>query len=245
MKAKKILVSQPDPNNEKSPYNALALSHSLEIDFKPFIAIKPLAVNEFRESKIFVPDHTAVILTSRHATDHFFRIYDELRLEKNPNLKYFCITELISNYLQKYIVIKKRKVFVGGRTCSDLFPLFSKHHTEKYLYPTSQNPQQEIIDYLRSNTIDFTVAQMYRIAPNDMKDVNPANYDMLVFFSPAEINALLENFPDYQQGATLFACYGNSTAKSIREAGFRVDVEAPMPDFPSMTGTLGHFFNSK
>jgi uroporphyrinogen-III synthase len=244
MTIKRILVSQPKPSDDQSPYHTLAKRHNLSIEFMPFIAIHPLPKDEYKNQKISITDHTAVILTSRHAANHFFRICNEMRIELKPDFKYFCATPLIANYLNKFITIRKRKVFVGRRSTTDIFPYIFKHEDEKYLYPTSQNPQKDIVNFLEVNGIYHSVLQLYKVVANKLNGIQLSGFDLLVFFSPAEINALIENFPRFRQGKTLLAGFGTSTCNAIRQAGFNVDIAAPMDEYPSMTGTLDYFLRN-
>jgi len=235
---KSILITQADPATPHNPYQELAKNYSLHIDFRPFIEIQPLPAREFRKQKISILDHTAIIFTSRNAIDHFFTITKEMRIEIPPDMKYFCISEQTSNYLQKYIVIRKRKIFTGQKTAQDLIEIMKKHKTEKYLYPCSSIRRGDIPDFLEKNQYQYTEAVIYDTVASDLSDLDYKRYDMIAFFSPSGVSALLKNFPDFQQGNQLFAAFGATTAQAIREQNFRVDVEAPMPNAPSMTGAI-------
>jgi uroporphyrinogen-III synthase len=235
---KSILVSQPKPKDDNSPYYKLAEKYKLKIDFRPFIQIEPVNVKEFRQQKINILDHTAVIFTSRNAIDHFFNICKELKIEVPTDMKYFCISELTANYLQKYIVIRKRKIFTGLRTATDLIEVLKKHKNEKYLFPCSNIRKDDIPEFLRQNDYQFTEATLYKTVASDLSDLADIKYDVIAFFSPSGINSLLVNFPDFEQNSTRIAAFGPTTAKAVREAGLELDIEAPLPNAPSMTGAI-------
>ena len=238
MKINKILVSQPKPTTEKSPYYDLAQKYEVEIVFRPFIKVEGLSSKEFRQQKISILDYTAIIFTSRTAIDHFFTLCKSLRVTIPDTMKYFCTTENISLYLQKYIVYRKRKIHHGTKSnkLEDLVPILAKYN-EKYLFPIS-DVHKEDTSFLEKNNINYTKAIMYRTVSNDFTPDEPFDYDMLVFFSPAGIASLLKNFPDFEQGDIKIACFGPTTAKAIKDAGLRLDVEAPTPEMPSITGAL-------
>lgn len=233
-----ILVSQPKPTDEKSPYFQLAEKYKLKIDFRPFIQVEPVPVKEFRKQKIEILNHTAIIFTSRNAIDHFFTICKELKVEMPPEMKYFCISEQTAHYLQKYIVIRKRKLFVGQKTAADLFDYFKKHKNEKYLFPCSDIRKEDIPDYLNKMNITYTEAIIYHTVAADLSDLRDIKYDILAFFSPSGIKSLKQNFPDFEQNNTRIAAFGPTTAKAVRDMGLILDIEAPMPNAPSMTGAL-------
>ncbi|NOZ46213.1 MAG: uroporphyrinogen-III synthase [Chlorobi bacterium] len=241
MKIKKILVSQPKPATEKSPYFDLAEKYNLKIDFRPFIQVEGENVKEFRKSKININEFTAVIFTSRTAIDHYFRICQELRITPPDALKYFCISESTAFYLQKYIVYRKRKIFYGKGKFDELLDLISKHAEEKYLLPLSNIHKQEIPKKLEKNKIDFTKAILYKTVVSDLSDLSNVNYDILVFFSPSGITSLLENFPNFTQNSTKIAAFGPTTAKAVKTAGLRLDIQAPMPQAPSMSMALDQY----
>ena len=238
MKINKILVSQPKPTTEKSPYYDLAQKYEVEIVFRPFIKVEGLSSKEFRQQKISILDYTAIIFTSRTAIDHFFTLCKSLRVTIPDTMKYFCTTENISLYLQKYIVYRKRKIHHGTKSnkLEDLVPILAKY-IEKYLFPIS-DVHKEDTSFLEKNNINYTKAIMYRTVSNDFTPDEPFDYDMLVFFSPAGIASLLKNFPNFEQGDIKIACFGPTTAKAIKDAGLRLDVEAPTPEMPSITGAL-------
>jgi len=241
MKIKRILVSQPPPENGKSPYFELADKNNLLIDFRPFIHVEGVPSKEFRQNRIDILDHTAVIFTSKTAVDHFFRICEELRISVPDSMKYFCISEATAYYLQKYIVYRKRKIFYGNGIFSDLMDLINKHRDETYLVPLSDSHKEEIPKTLKEQKIKYSKAILYRTVCSDLSDLSLINYDMLVFFSPSGIKSLKQNFPDFQQDSIKIASFGETTASAVEEAGFRLDVKAPMPDAPSMTMALEQF----
>lgn len=241
MKIKKILVSQPEPNFANSPYNELATKNNLKIDFRPFIQVEGVPSKEFRKEKINILDHTAVIFTSRTAIDHFFRIAQELRTTIPDTMKYFCISEATAFYLQKYIVYRKRKIFFSNGKFCDLVDVLSKHKDEKFLIPLSDIHKEEIPVQLEKAKINYTEAIMYRTVSSDLSDLKDVNYDILVFFSPQGIKSLFQNFPEFQQNETKIATFGPSTAQAVRDAGLRLDIEAPVPEAPSMTMALERF----
>jgi uroporphyrinogen-III synthase len=235
---KSILVSQPKPATEKSPYFTLAEKYDLKVDFRPFIHVEPIPVKEFRKQKIDILKHTAVIFTSRNAVDHFFSICKELKIEMPADMKYFCISEQTAHYLQKYIVIRKRKIFVGERTAQDLINVLKKHKNEKYLFPCSNIRKNDIPDFLEANGIQFAEAVIYKTVASDLSDLKDIKYDIIAFFSPSGINSLFVNFPDFKQNNTRIAAFGPTTAKAVKDAGLILDIEAPLPNAPSMTGAL-------
>lgn len=237
-KVESILVTQARPADEKSPYFELAKRYNLTIDFRPFIEIQGVSFKEFRKQKVNIMEHTAIIFTSRNAVDHFFRICKEAKYEMPADMKYFCVSEQTSNYLQKYIQIRKRKVFTGQKTAADLLVLIQKHKTEKFLFPCSDKRRNDIPEFMGSNDLHLTEAVMYETVSSDLSDLTNVFYDILCFFSPSGIKSLVENFPGYQQNKTRIAAFGPTTAKAVIEAGLQLDIEAPMPNAPSMTGAL-------
>lgn len=237
-KVKSILVTQDFPNDTNSPYLKLAEKYDLKIDFRPFIQVEAVPAKEFRKQKIEILDHTAIIFTSRNAVDHFFQICQELKIEMPPDMKYFCISEQTSNYLQKYIVIRKRKIFTGLKTAQDLLEILKKHKNERYLFPCSDIRKNDIPDFLRENGYKFTEAIMYHTVASDLSDLTDVFYDILAFFSPSGINSLFVNFPEFRQNNTRIAAFGPTTAQAVRDAGLILDIEAPLPNAPSMTGAL-------
>lgn len=237
-KVKSILVTQEAPPDLNSPYLKLAEKFNLKIDFRPFIQVEPVPVKEFRKQKIEILNHTAIIFTSRNAVDHFFDIVRELKLEMPPEMKYFCISDQTSNYLQKYIVIRKRKIFTGLKNALELLEIIKKHKNEKFLFPCSDIRKNDIPDFLKSNNFNYTEAIIYHTVASDLSDLKNVYYDILAFFSPSGINSLLVNFPDFSQNNTRIAAFGPTTAKAVRDANFVLDIEAPLPNAPSMTGAL-------
>ena len=244
MKIKKILVSQPNPENGKSPYFELADKNNLQVDFRPFIHVEGIPGKVFRHERIDILEHSAVIFTSKTSVDHFFRICEELRITVPDTLKYFCISESTAYYLQKYIVYRKRKIFYGNGRFSDLMDLIHKHREESFLVPLSDLHKEEIPNTLKDQKIKFTKAIIYRTVCSDLADLPVDDYDMLVFFSPSGIKSLMQNFPDFKQDSIKIASFGTTTASAVEEAGFRLDVRAPMPEAPSMTMALDQYIKS-
>ncbi|MCW0483457.1 uroporphyrinogen-III synthase [Gaoshiqia sediminis] len=241
MKIKKILVSQPKPESAKSPYFDLAEKTCVQVDFRPFIQVEGVSAKEFRQTRIQILDHTAVIFTSRTAIDHFFRICQETRITVPDTMKYFCISEATAFYLQKYIVYRKRKIFYGNGKFSDLIEVMKKHKDDKFLVPLSHIHKQEIPELLDKGGFKYTKAILYRTVSSDLSDLKEVNYDILVFFSPSGIKSLKQNFPDFEQNETKIASFGPSTAAAVKEAGLRLDIEAPTAQAPSMTMALEQF----
>ncbi|MFW5830826.1 MAG: uroporphyrinogen-III synthase [Prolixibacteraceae bacterium] len=241
MKIKSILVSQPKPTTAKSPYFELSERLGLKIDFRPFIQVEGVPAKEFRQARVQILEHSAVIFTSRTAIDHFFHICQELRITVPDSMKYFCISEATAFYLQKYIVYRKRKIFFGNGKFSDLISVMKKHKDEKLLVPLSDIHKQEIPDLLDKNDFKYTKAILYRTVSSDLSDLKDVNYDVLVFFSPSGIKSLFQNFPDFKQNDTLIACFGPSTASAVKEAGLRLDIQAPTAQAPSMSMALEQY----
>lgn len=241
MSIKTILVSQPKPEGEKSPYFDLAEKYKLKIDFRPFIHVEGVSVQEFRTHKIDLKEHTAVILTSKTAVDHFFRISEETRFEVPDTMKYFCISEAVALYLQKYVTYRKRKIFFGKQTIEELVDPIKKHKGEKFLLPCTDILQDKIPLTLEDAKIPFTKAMLYRTVASDLSDLEDVYYDMLVFFSPGGIESLFKNFPDFKQNKTLIAAFGPTTANAVVKNNLRLDVHAPMPNAPSMTAAIENF----
>lgn len=245
MNVKKVLVSQPQPENGKSPYFEIGEKYGVEIVFRPFIKVEGLSAKEFRQSKINISDYTGIIFTARTAIDHFFRLCEEMRIKMPDTMKYFCTTESIALYLQKYIQYRKRKIFHGTTGKLDgLLPFFQKHKKEKLLWVVS-DVNKEDTSVLDKNGLDYTKAIMYRTVSNDFTPEEPRDYDMFVFFSPSGIQSLLKNYPDFVQGDTRIACFGPATAQSARDAGLRLDIEAPTPEAPSMTAALENYLKTQ
>lgn len=241
MKIKKILVSQPKPEDNKSPFYELAKKNNITIDFRPFIHVEGVALKDFRKQKINVLDHSAIIFTSRTSIDHFFRITKDLKANIPETMKYFCINEATAFYLQKYIVYRKRKIFYGKGKFEELVEVLVKHTEENYLVPLSDVHKQEIPKKLRKFKLKFTAGIFYKTVSSDLSDLADVNYDILVFYSPSGIKSLFQNFPNFQQNDIKIASFGTSTAKAVKEAGLRLDIQAPMPKAPSMTMALENF----
>jgi uroporphyrinogen-III synthase len=237
-KVKSILVTQEAPTDPNSPYLKLAEKYNLKIDFRPFIQVEPVPAKEFRKQKIDILNHTAIIFTSRNAVDHFFIICQELKVELPADMKYFCISDQTSNYLQKYIVIRKRKIFTGLKDTHDLLEIIKKHKNEKFLFPCSDIRKNDIPDFLRENGYNFTEAIIYHTVAANLSDLKNVYYDILAFFSPSGINSLVVNFPDFIQNNTRLAAFGPTTSRAVHDAGLILDIEAPLPNAPSMTGAL-------
>lgn len=237
-KVSSILVSQPEPADKNSPYYKLAEKYNLKIDFRQFIEIDPVDVREFRKQKVNILDHTAVIFTSRNAVDHFFRLAAETKVEIPADMKYFCISEQTANYLQKYIVIRKRKIFTGERTAQDLLEVMKKHKKEKFIFPCSDIRKEDIPEFMEQNGYTFSEVIIYKTVAADLSDLSDITYDIIAFFSPSGIKSLFDNFPNFKQNKTRIAAFGPTTAKAVKEAGLILDIQAPLPNAPSMTGAL-------
>ena len=241
MKIKKVLVSQPKPTSEKSPYFDIAEKYGVKIDFRPFIKVESLSAKEFRQQKISILDYTAIVFTSRHAIDHFFHLCEELRVTIPETMKYFCTSETIALYIQKYVQYRKRKVFFGPTgKFTDLVPLIAKHSSERYLVPVSDVHTDEVSGLLAKHKINYKEAVMYRTVSNDFSGED-FDYDMLIFFSPAGIQSLMKNFPGFEQKDIAIGSFGPTTAKAVKDAGLRLDLEAPTAAAPSMTAALDSF----
>ncbi len=241
---KKILVSQPKPASEKSPYYDIAERFGVELVFRPFIKVEGITAREFRTQKVSISDYTAVIFTSRHAIDHFFTLAKELRANISEDMKYFCVTETIALYIQKYVQYRKRKVFFGtSGKVDDLLPMMVKHKNERYLVPQSDVHNDAVAKLLDSKKLQHRECVMYRTVSNDFteEEIKTFDYDMLLFFSPSGIEALTKNFPDFKQGDIAIATFGPTTAKAAEDAGLRLDLKAPSEKYPSMTGALQHY----
>jgi len=242
---KTILVSQPRPDSEKSPYFDLAEKYNLTIDFRPFIQVEGLSVQEYRLQKVDFSEHTAVIFTSKVAVDHFFRMAQELRFSVPDSMKYFCISEAIAYYLQKYVTYRKRRVFFGRQTINDLVEVMKKHKNDKMLLPCTDILRDNIPETLTQSKIHFSKAVLYRTIASDLSDLEDVYYDMLVFFSPGGVESLLKNFPDFKQNKTLIAAFGPTTAQALKKNKLRLDVHAPQPDAPSMPAAIELYIKKK
>lgn len=242
MKVTKILVSQPKPASDKSPYFDIVRKYGVTIDFKQFIKVESVNSKEFRQQKVTILDHTAIVFTSRHAIDHFFGLCAELRVTIPDNMKYFCVSETIALYIQKYVQYRKRKVFFGDNgKMEGLLPVMVKHKSEKYFVPLSSVHTDEITQMLDASNLQHTEAVMYRTVSHIFEPGELDGYDMMIFFSPAGIVSLKENLPDFKQGETKIACFGPATATAIKEEGLRLDLEAPTTTAPSMTMALEQY----
>ncbi|GAA4301125.1 uroporphyrinogen-III synthase [Compostibacter hankyongensis] len=239
-----ILISQPKPEAEKSPYFDLAKKFNVELVFHPFVRVEGVSAKEFRKQKIDIQSYTAVILTSRNAVDHFFRICEEMKVKVSQDCKYFCITEAVALYLQKFILYRKRKVFFGADgSTKGLLDVVAKHKDEKFLVPRSETGKEDIPKWLKENKCDYAAAVLYRTVCNDISTVMQAKHDMIVFFTPTGVRSLVENFPDFKQNGTFIGAFGPTTSKAVEEAGLRLDVKAPMPEAPSMVAVLENYLS--
>ena len=227
--------------NPKSPYFDLAKKYNLKIDFKPFVQVEGISVKDFRQQKINILDFTAVVFTSKTGIDHFFRICNELRVSVPDTMKYFCITENVAFYLQKYIVYRKRKIFHGKARFQDLIDIIIKHREDHYFVPLSEPHNAEIPDILEKNNIKHTIGTLYKTISSDFSSVKDIDYDILVFYSPSGIKSLKENFPEFSQGDIKIAAFGPTTACAVEQEGLRLDIDAPNPKAPSMTMALDNY----
>lgn len=242
MKIKKILVSQPQPTSEKSPYYDISEKYGVKIDFRPFIKVEPILAKEFRTQRISILDHTAIIFNARHGIDHFFRLCEELRVTVPETMKYFCVSESVAVYLQHYIHYRKRKVFYGANgKMNELVTIMNKHADEKYLLITSDVQNEDTMSILENSKITFQKAVMYKTVSNDFGPDEEFNYDLIIFFSPVGVASFLKNFPNLEQGEMNIGAFGATTCQAVRDAGLRLDLEAPLPGVPSMTMALDNF----
>jgi uroporphyrinogen-III synthase len=245
---KRILITQPKPDSDKSPYFDLSRKYNVELDFQPFIKLDPIPAKDFRKQKIDIQGHSAVILTSRNAIDHFFRMCEEMRVSVSQETKYFCITEAVALYLQKFILYRKRKVFYGADGSNkSLFDVITKHKSnEKFLYVCSENQQDsEITGWLKANGCDFSLAFMYRTVSSDVKEILKKHYDVICFFTPSGVKSLFDNVPAFKQNGTVIGAFGNNTSRAIEEAGLKLIIKAPQPQAPSMVSALDQFLASE
>jgi len=244
----KILITQPRPESEKSPYFELSRRYSVELDFHPFIRLEAIPAKDFRKQKIEIQNYTAVIFTSRNAIDHFFRTCEELKVNVSQDTKYFCITEAVALYLQKFILYRKRKVFYGADgTNKSMFDVINKHKgNEKFLYVCSENQQDnEIVNWLKTNCCEFTLAFMYRTQSTDVKEVLiKTEYDVICFFTPSGVKSLFDNLPKFKQNGTVIGAFGSNTSKAVEEAGLKLEIKAPQPQTPSMVAALERYLAS-
>lgn len=242
LKVKKVLISQPKPSTDKSPYFDIAEKYQLQLTFRPFIRVEGLDAKEFRQQKINIQDYTAVVFTAKVAIDHFFALCEEFRITMPETMKYFCISEAVALYLQKYIVYRKRKIFFSTTGKMDgLSAALTKHNKEKYIVPVSDVHSEDLTAVLDERKVNYTKAIMYRTVSNEFTEEEILSYDMLIFFSPAGIVSLLKNAPNFDQGERAIGCFGASTAKAVKDAGLRLDCEAPLPGVPSMTAAFEAF----
>lgn len=245
---KKVLITQPRPESDKSPYFELGRKYDVDLDFHPFIRLEGIAAKDFRKQKIDIGAHSAVILTSRNAIDHFFRVCEEMKVAVSQDTKYFCITEAVALYLQKFILYRKRKVFYGADGSNkSLFDVINKHKSnERFLYVCSENQQDsEITGWLKTNSCDFSLAFMYRTASNDVREIiTTIEYDVICFFTPSGVKSLFDNVPKYKQNGTVIGAFGSNTSKAIEEAGLKLEIKAPQPQTPSMVAALEKYLAS-
>ena len=244
MKVKTILVSQPEPKMENSPYLRLIEKEKVKVDFRPFIHVEGVDAKGVRQQKIDLNRFSAIILTSRNSVDHFFRIAEEMRFKVPDTMKYFCQSEAVAYYLQKYVVYRKRKIYVGKRNFTELLPLIKKYKDEVFLLPSSDALKTAVPETLNGLDIDWTRGIFYKTVISDLSDLRDVYYDVLVFFSPSGIESLLKNFPDFEQNNTRIAVFGNSTIKAATTAGLRIDIKAPTPETPSMTMALQKYITA-
>lgn len=235
MKVKTILVSQPEPKVEYSPYSNLVEKHKVKVDFRPFIHVEPVSANNVRQQKIDLKKYTAIILTSKNSVDHFFRVAEEMRFKIPETLKYFCQSEAVAFYLQKYVVYRKRRIYIGQKDFADLSPLIKKYKTEQFLLPASDKLKPEIPTLLNELEIEWTQGVFYRTVMSDLSDLKEVFYDVLAFFSPSGIKSLFHNFPDFKQNDTRIAVFGKTTEKEALDSGLVVNIMAPSKDTPSMS----------
>ena len=238
MKVKTILVSQPEPKIENSPYFDLQEKQKVKIDFRPFIHVEGVSAKDIRQQKVDLNQYTAIILTSRNSVDHFFRVAEEMRFKVPDTMKYFCQSEAVAFYLQKYVVYRKRKIYVGKRNFQDLSPMIKKYKDESFLLPTTDKLKDEVPETLNALNVKWKEAIFYKTVISDLSDLADVYYDILVFFSPSGIESLFHNFPDFKQNNTRIAAFGSTTCKAVEEHGLRCDIPAPTPDTPSMTMAL-------
>jgi len=238
LKVKSVLVSQPKPQSEKSPYFDLANNCKVNIDFRPFIHIESIPSKEFRQQKVDLLAFNAVIFTSRNSVDHYFNAAAENRVKVPDSMKYFCVSESTAYYLQKYIIYRKRKIFYGKQTFADLITILKKHQENKYLLPCSDILRSNIPKLLKQHEINYKEVTLYKTVCSDLSDLSDVNYDVLVFFSPSGIKSLYQNFPEFKQNNTRIAVFGPTTAKAAEDAGLVINISAPQPESPSMTKAL-------
>jgi uroporphyrinogen-III synthase len=243
-KVKSILVTQPKPESEKSPYYDLAKKCNVKVDFREFIHVEPIPATEFRRDRINILDYTAVIFTSRNAADHYFRMCQEMRITVPETMKYFCISESTAYYLQKYVIFRKRKIFHGKQSFADMMDVIKKHKDDKFLLPCTDIANVEGSELLEKAKIRYAKAVIYKTVCSDLSDLANVNYDVIVFFSPSGVKSLFQNFPDFKQNLTRIAAFGATTAKAVEDADLYVDIKAPNPLAPSMTMALEQYITA-
>lgn len=237
---KTVLISQPKP--ERSPFFDLGEKWDLKIDWRPFIYVKGVSEKDFRKNRVRPDEYPAIIFTSKNAIEHFFRLAEEMRVSISQSTRYFCLTKAIADYLQKFILYRKRKVFVGVRKIEDLTTALNKFkETETFLLPTSNLGSKDVVSYLEKNNFNFKDVMMYETLSSDLSDLSDVTYDILVFYSPLGIESLYENFPDFSQKGTRMAIYGKSTQKAVTDKGLKINIAAPAPEMPSMTMAIEHY----
>lgn len=241
MSIKSILVSQPEPKTDKNPFSDLADRFNLQVDYRSFIHVEGVDPQDFRQQRLNLANYSAVIFTSRMAIDHYFRIAKETRFTVPDDMKYFCVSEAVAYYLQNYVVYRKRKIFFGKQTFQDLMQLVVKHKTEKYIVPCSDIQRKNIPEQLEKNNVEYQNAILYKTVCSDLSDLEEVKYDMLVFYSPSGIQSLIKNFPGFKQNGTKIAAFGPTTAMAAKQAGLRIDIQAPTPGLPSMTMAIENF----
>ncbi|RYD58230.1 MAG: uroporphyrinogen-III synthase [Sphingobacteriales bacterium] len=243
VKVNTVLITQPKPDTDKSPYYELAKKYDLSLQFHPFIRVEGLSGKDFRKQRIDITEHTAIIFTSRNAIDHFFRICEELKVKVSQEMKYFCVTEAVALYLQKFILYRKRKVFFSPDGSTDgLLEVIAKHkHNERFILPTADNGKIDIAQFLAKSNIEFSEATLYRTVSNDISPIMQEAFDLIVFFSPFSVQTLFDHNPKFKQNGTLIGAFGPTTSKAVEDSGLRLDVKAPMPNAPSMVSALERY----
>jgi uroporphyrinogen-III synthase len=243
LRIRKVLVSQPKPTTEKSPYLDIAEQHGLKVEFRSFIKVEGVSAREFRQERINILDYTAVVFTSRTSIDHFFRMCNELRIAVPDTMKYFCVSEAIAFYLQKYIVYRKRKIFFGDKKVEDMTKVFQKHKTENFLIPLSDVHKENVPGLMEDLHLKYTKSVFYKTVSSDLarEGFDISEFDVMIFYTPAGIKSLFQNYPDFQQGETVIGAFGAATAVAAEEAGLRLDIKAPTEVAPSMTMALEQF----
>jgi uroporphyrinogen-III synthase len=246
LKVNTVLITQPKPDTDKSPYYELARKYDLRLQFHPFIRVEGLSGKDFRKQRIDITEHTAIIFTSRNAIDHFFRICEELKVKVSQEMKYFCVTEAVALYLQKFILYRKRKVFFSPDGSTEgLLEVIAKHkHNERFILPTADNGKNDIAQFLTKSNIEYSEATLYRTVSNDIAPVMQENFDLIVFFSPFSVQTLFDHDPKFKQNGTLIGAFGPTTSKAVEDSGLRLDVKAPMPNAPSMVSALERYLET-